>query len=177
MADIILGSDPISRPSASPSGYTYIYLASPASIDGWITSFQVFFHTAPTQLKIGLFYLVSGSTWRCRNSVTIEGMGSGYQTIAGLVMEVKANDYLGFWHQGGTLARTDSGGAGARYISGEYADPGDEASFSLISSGRIISVRGIGTTDFAPPAVLESLTEDLFADLNPVFRGYPQPTF
>jgi len=178
MADIILGSDAVSRPSSSPSGYTYIYLANPATVDGWITAFQVYFHTAPTLCKIGLFYLVSGSTWRCRNSVTLEGVlsGSSY-TIGGLVMEVRAGDYLGFWHQGGTLARTDSGGAGARYISGEFADPGDEASYSLISSGRILSVKGIGTTDFVPPATLESLTEDLFADLSPAFRGYPQPVY
>jgi hypothetical protein len=178
LADIILGSDPISRPSSSPAGYTYIYLASPAAIDGWITTFQVYFHTAPTQVKVGLFYLVSGAIWRCRNSVTVEGVLSGStQTIDGLVMEVRAGDYIGFWHQGGTLARTDSGGPGARYISGEYADPGDEASFSLISSGRILSVKGIGTTDFVPPAVLDSLTENLFDDLSPVFRGYPQPVY
>ena len=91
MANIILGSDAISRPSASPSGYTYIYLASPAAVDGWITAFQVYFHTAPTVFKVGLFYLVSGSTWRCRNSVTVEGVLSGStQTIDGLVMEVRA---------------------------------------------------------------------------------------
>jgi len=92
-------------------------------------------------------------------------------------MEARAGDYIGFWHQGGTLARHDSGGSGARYISGEYADPGDEASFSLISSGRILSVRGIGSTDFVPPASLDSLTEDLFDDLSPAFRGYPQPVY
>jgi hypothetical protein len=177
LADIILGSDPISRPSASPSGYTYIYMASPATVDGWITAFQVYFHTAPSVFKVGLFYLVSGATWRCRNSVTVEGISSGLQTIDGLVMEVRAGDYIGFWHQGGTLARTDSGGPGARYISGEYADPGDEASFALFSYGRILSVKGIGTTDFVPPVVLDSLTENLFADLNPVFRGYPQPVY
>jgi len=178
MADIILGSDPISRPSASPAGYTYIYLASPATVDGWITAFQVYFHTAPTLFKVGLFYLVGGSTWRCRNSVTVEGVLSGStQTIDGLVMEVRAGDYIGFWHQGGTLARADSGGPGARYISGEYADPGDEASYSLISSGRILSVKAIGTTDFVPPAVLDSLTEDLFDDISPAFKGYPQPIY
>jgi len=178
MADIILGSDAISRPNASPAGYTYIYLANPATIDGWITAFQVYFHTAPTLFKVGLFYPVGGSIWRCRNSVTAEGVLSGSTyTIDGLVMEVRAGDYIGFWHQGGTLARNDSGGAGARYISGEYADPGDEASFSLISSGRILSVRGIGSTDFTPPAVLDSLTEDLFDDLSPIFRGFPQPVY
>ena len=178
MADIILGSDPISRTNASPAGYTYIYLANPATVDGWITSFQVYFHTAPTLFKVGLFYLVSGSTWRCRNSVTVEGVLSGSTyTIDGLVIEVRAGDYIGFWHQGGTLARNDSGGVGARYISGEYADPGDEASFSLISSGRILSVKGIGSTDFVPPAVFDSLTEDLFDDLNPAFKGYPQPIY
>src|SRR4030042_3810456 len=178
MADIILGSDPISRPSASPAGYTYIYLASPATVDGWIMAFQVYFHTAPTLFKVGLFYLVGGSTWRCRNSVTVEGVLSGStRTIDGLVMEVKAGDHIGFWHQGGTLARTDSGGVGARYISGEYADPGDEASFSLISSGRILSVKGIGSTDFVPPAALDSLTENLFDDLSPAFKGYPQPVY
>jgi hypothetical protein len=178
MADIFLGSDAISRTNASPSGYTYIYLANPATVDGWITSFQVYFHTAPTLFKVGLFYLVSGSTWRCRNSVTVEGVLAGStQTIGGLVMEVRAGDYIGFWHQGGTLARNDSGGVGARYISGEYADPGDEASFSLISSGRILSVKGIGSTDFVLPAVLDSLTEDLFDDLSPAFKGYPQPIY
>ncbi len=178
MADIILGSDPISRPSASPAGYTYIYLASPATVDGWITAFQAYFHTAPTLFKVGLFYLIGGSTWRCRNSVTVEGVLSGStQTIDGLVMEVRAGDYIGFWHQGGTLARTDSGGPGARYISGEYADPGDEASYSLISSGRILSVKAIGTTDFVPPAVLDSLTEDLIDDFSPAFTGYPQPVY
>ena len=178
MADIILGSDAISRPNASPAGYTYIYLANPATVDGWITASQVYFHTTPTLCKIGLFYPVSGATWRCRNSVTVEGVLSGStRTIDGLVMEVKAGDYIGFWHQGGTLARTNSGGPGARYIFGEYADPGDEASFSLISSGRIISVRGIGITDFVPPAALDSLTEDLFDDLSPAFSGYPQPVY
>jgi hypothetical protein len=178
MADIILGSDPISRPSASPAGYTYIYLASPATVDGWIMAFQVYFHTAPTLFKVGLFYLVGGSTWRCRNSVTVEGVLSGStQTIDGLVIEVRAGDYIGFWHQGGTLARTDSGGPGARYISGEYADPGDEAPYSLISSGRILSVKAIGTTDFVPPAVLDSLTEDIFDDFSPAFKGYPQPVY
>ena len=178
MADIILGSDAVSRPSASPAGYTYIYLANPATVDGWITAFQVYFHTALSVFKVGLFYPVSGSTWRCRNSVTVEGvLSDSTQTIDGLILEVKAGDYIGFWHQGGTLARTDSGGSGARYISGEYADTGDEASYSLISSGRILSVKAIGTTDFVPPAVLDGLTENLFDDISPAFKGYPQPVY
>lgn len=176
MADIILGSDAISRPSSSPAGYTYIYLARPAPGTGYITSFEVYFHTAPGQLKIGVFYH-DGSNWRCRNSITVEGLGSGLNVIGGIYMPCESTDYVGWWHNSGTIARHDSGGSGAYYISGEYADPGDILPSVSLSSGRIISVKAIGATDVTPPATLDSLTEDITDDFNPVFQGLPQPIF
>jgi hypothetical protein len=177
MAAIVLGSDAIDRASTSPSGFTFIYLANPATVDGWITSFLVYVATTVSVIKIGLFYSIGGGSYKCRSSITTGNLAPGLHTITGFYMPVVAGDYVGWWLDAGAIDRADSGGAGVQYVSGEYADPGDETGSTTNSAGRLISVQATGATDVTPPAVLDSLTENLLADLAPAFAGYPQPVF
>ena len=143
---IDIGSSATDRNSQSAALYTYIDLANAANSDGEITSVEVWAKQSMTGLRVGTFYLVSGTTYRCRDSVTLGAVTAGSkQTFTGLNIEVKKGDFIGCYYLTGTIEFSTSGGSGMRFTgsAGEYIDKDDETTYYLYTGGAM-SVYGTG---------------------------------
>ena len=144
MTAISVGPAASDRAASATANLTLLDLGNAADGTGTIDTVTVYVGTQISTAKIGLFYLVSGTTYKCRSSYTTSTLSTGLNTLTGLTLAVKSGDFIGiYWATTGTIDRADSGGTSA-FISGDYADVGDEGSYS--SGSRIYSIHGAGTT-------------------------------
>ena len=138
------GADATNRPFLQNAGSTILSLENPANADGIISVVAVFAKLDITNLVVGTFFLVNGTTYQCRDSESIGSVASGSkQTFSGLDIAVKAGDIIGAWWADGHFATDASGYAGLLYADGKHIDPGDQTSYSL-KAGAAISLYGEG---------------------------------
>lgn len=142
---IDIGAAAIDRADQASPNWTSVGLDNPASANGTIDTFEVWARYDMSGFRAGVFYLVSGTIYKCRDSETIGNVTAGSkQTFSGLSIDVVTGDCAGRYNSGGYLERDTSGGAGVYYKQYEYIDPGDEATYSL-GSGYAESLYGMGT--------------------------------
>jgi len=159
MSSIDIGAAAIDRNNNFNPTRTSINLDNPANASGTINTIKVWAYTSMTGLRVGTFYLVSGGTYKCRDSATIGNVTAGSeQTFAGLSIAVEAGDYIGCYYPSGVIELSDSGGAGVYRISGEYIDPDDQASYDFYA-GFVISLYGIGETTIYPTVITQAATD------------------
>jgi hypothetical protein len=146
MAAIDVGAGATDRASSLNDAYTLISAANPANDSGTITSAEVWMYVSCTASKIGTFYLDSGTTYVCRDSQATGAIVSGSkQTITGLEIDATSGDLIGINYTSGGIELDTTGGGGLYYVTGEYIDPTDSASYtSNVNYG--VSIYGIGTT-------------------------------
>jgi len=146
MSAIDIGAAAISRGYGTTSGYTYVLRDNPANDSGIITSVEVWAKTAMAGLRVGTFYLVSGTTYKCRDSATLGSVATGSKrTFSDLAIQVVVGDLIGFYATSGTLMLGVTGGAGYVAKTGEFIDAGDSTSFNA-TNNYIISLYGVGAT-------------------------------
>ena len=146
MGAIDVGAEAIDRSNAFGYPFTFIGLNNPANDTGIITSIEIWAYADITGLRVGTFYLVSGTTYKCRDSEAIAGtITAGSKVTKTVSIAVVAGDFIGCYYSGGQLDRSLTGYAGVYEVSGEYIDPGDQATYAL-QSGDAISLKGIGIT-------------------------------
>ncbi len=143
--DIDVGSAAIARDGPASALFTLIDLANPANASGVITSVEVWAVTNITGLRVGSFYLVSGTTYKCRDSVTIGAVTAGSKQTFSTRFSIQAGDFIGCYYATGTL-HSGAGGSGWMYVSGEYIDPNDSAIFAL-QAGQALSLYGLRATE------------------------------
>ncbi len=145
---IDVGNAAINRVGGFYPTFTVIDLANPANATGAITSVQIWAEINITGMRVGTFYLVSGTTYKCRDSVTIGNVTAGsLQTFGGLSLAVQAGDYIGCYWGAGQIKLDTTGGSGCYYCSGEYIDPGDQDATYIYLSGYAISLYGFNTVN------------------------------
>jgi len=77
------------------AGYTIIDLTNPANASGTITSIQIRAQTALTGMRVGTFYLVSGATYKCRDSATIGSVTAGSVQTFPVQLTIVTGDFIG----------------------------------------------------------------------------------
>lgn len=143
--------------TAFEANYTVVYTNNPANADGIIDTVEVWAETSLVNCVVGTFYLISGTTLKCRDSVVLGAVASGAKrTFSELSLTIREGDFIGIYCTGGKLLNKSSGGSGYYFVSGEYIDPGDETSYSqdggFDGSGNLY---GTGE-EAAPPLVTTS---------------------
>jgi len=157
MALIDIGSEAINRAASYPATYTMIDLANPANNDGIITSIEVWAAVNITGLRVGTFYLVSGTTFKCRDSVIIGNVTAGSkQTFSSLSIAVEIGDLIGCYFTAGSIEASASGYSGVMFVAGEYIDPGDSAVYALAADDAF-SLYGIG--------ISVAISQDAFVEI------------
>lgn len=121
---------------------TTIVLGNPANATGTINHIELYLNRACTGLRVGSFFLVSGTTHECRASVNVGDVGA-----AGLAtwdapgdftaFAITLGDYAGFFPTTGAIERSTTGYSGIRYATGEHIDTGDQMATSLAASQSI----------------------------------------
>ena len=110
---IDIGAPAIDRATYTAPGRTYILLDNPANADGVIHTIELWAYADLTACKVATFHLLSGTTYQCRDPVTIGDVTSGSkQVFPGLSIDVKAGDFIGFYAPSGLMERKAYGFAG-----------------------------------------------------------------
>lgn len=122
---------------------TLIDLTNPANLSGLITSVDVQANTNITGLRVGIFRLVSGTTYRCITSVAVGNVTAGSKQTFPVSLPVQAGDFIGCYFAVGRIEASDGIGSGLLYKAGEYIDPGDSAAYTLLA-GATQSLYGQG---------------------------------
>ena len=141
-------------------GYTLVNKGNPADASGTIHSVEIYAVAGHnlTNVVVGTFYTTNGNTLKCRDSAVIGTVASGSKQIITedsesnpLAIAVESGDYIGIYYAEGWLYWDDTGFSGTWYKLGQYADPGDEITYSM-SPGGAISLYGEGEEPAKPAA-------------------------
>jgi hypothetical protein len=175
MATIDIGPGATDRAATINQGYTLITPANPANNTGIITSIEIWAASTMGGVRVGTFYLVSGSTYKCRDSVTIGTVTAGSkQTFSGLSITVNTGDFIGCYFTSGQI-EADASGGNVKYASGEHIDPGDEASYSALGAYEM-SLYGTGTTSSPQTISPTSITQPISLGTPTVQLGSTEQT-
>ena len=137
-----IGAEAINRPGGWANNATLINKDTPATIDGTITSIDIWVATNITGFRVGTFYVVSGDTLKCRASEAIAGtIVSDSKVTKAVSIAVQIGDYIGCFFSLGALDRHTSGYAGVWYITGNNVNPDVEANYG-IAAGDAVSLGG-----------------------------------
>lgn len=131
---IDVGNPATDRGSFGGGANTRLSLDNPANLSGLITSIDVWANTDITGFRIGTFFLVAGTTYRCRSSATIGNVVAGAKRTFPVSIPVQKGDFIGWYLATGALEVDVAGGGGIYTVAGEYIDPGDQAIFALIAN-------------------------------------------
>lgn len=154
------------RPANYASGNTVINKGNPASANGTITQIEIYLaDDSSASAKVGIFYVVSGNTLKCRDSAVVGVLAKdGKRTVGGLSLSVLAGDYIGFWDitgvDGGNIDRHLTGQPGCWRAAAEVIDPGDQAVFTF-DEGDCISLYGTGDPILEVPTVTTQAASDI----------------
>jgi hypothetical protein len=152
VAAIDVGNAAENRPFTLAAFNTVVDLANPAELNGSLNSIEIYAQTALTGMIVGTFYLVSGTTYKCRDSAILGNVAAGSkQTITldsignPLAISIEIGDFIGCYFESGLLDTTTIGGTGIMWILAESIDPGDQAVFGFLS-GYMISLYATGVS-------------------------------
>jgi hypothetical protein len=144
---IDVGLEAIDRTSSYWMSRTYVALDNPANAAGSIDTVEIYLNNSTDSVTAGMFYLVSGTTYKVRDSESIGDIAGGSkQVVTGLDIDCESGDLIGAYSPNYFyLDINTSGYSGIRYYNGECIDPGDEQSFSL-NDGDGMSLYGTGAS-------------------------------
>lgn len=138
-----IGSGATNLNDFTEAGLTMIDLANPVESDGIITSIELWANTNIAGMRVGSFYLSSGTTYVCRASVAIGDVTSGSKQTFPVSLQARAGDFIGLYWDSGRLETSPSGGTSVAIKTGEYIDANDSASYTINANWRIAAY-GIG---------------------------------
>ncbi len=141
---IDVGNDATVRNAGFANNYTIIDIANPANASGNIDSVEIYARTEIGACKVGTFYLVSGTIYKCRASVTIGTVAAGSkQVFSGLTLPIVTGDFIGMYYTSGGVEFNDGQSGDVYYYSGERIDAGDQDTYTLADT-YAISLTGYG---------------------------------
>lgn len=77
---------------------TAICFTNPVNENGTLTKLDLYIHTANNgKARVGLLYLVSGNTYKCRSAQDITGLSAGLNADIAVSLVAVAGDYIGIY--------------------------------------------------------------------------------
>ena len=145
MAAIDIGEGAIDRNSTETPTYTALSAGNPANATGTLTSFELWFNTNGSGVKVGTFY---GAPYEFyyRDGETIGNVTAGSkQTFSGKNCDVTSGDLLGIYWSGGNIERSTSGTT--TYFSNAQVDNFHAGAHDYVGYPNTpLSIYGIGAT-------------------------------
>lgn len=139
VSTIDVGSSAIER-GVSSTDYTLISAVNPVNSSGTITLIDVYMN-AEGNIKIGAFYIVSGSTLKCRSVVDLGVLSVGFHSIP-VSLTVVAGDYLGcFVADPAKVEFSVASGSTMYYAAGDKCVVNNQTAYSSVSP-RALSFYG-----------------------------------
>jgi len=144
ISGIDAGSTAINRTSFTglPSS-TLIDTHNSANANGIITSVEIWASNNMIGCRVGTFYLVSGTTFKCRDSATIGTVASGSKQTFAVDLIINTGDFIGIYFTSGDI-EYGAGGTLMYYKTGEYIDPDDSVAYAAAAAGDTMSLYATG---------------------------------
>lgn len=142
-SSIDVGDAAINRNTIWVPGYTVLNMGNPANASGVLTNVAVYM-AATGVFKIGVFYLVSGTTYKCRSIHNCGSLGVGLRNVT-VNMAISAGDYIGGYVTSGGVEQSNISGVGIRYSTGDTCVVGVQDTYTL-ASPACDSLYGTGVT-------------------------------
>jgi len=160
--EIDVGPGATDRASSTAAGYTYIDKNNPANASDKVDTFEVWAATSMTGTnKVGVFYVVSGDSYKWRAGATIGTVTSGAKrTFTGLSISVTTGDFAAIYFSVGTIEEATSGGTAVYYKNGDVFYDSPEL-FLLLGTGYVISIYGTGGAVVIPTVTTQAATDVL----------------
>lgn len=147
---IDIGAPAIDRNKRFSKNATYIEGSNPANATGTIDTVEIWAHSSLENCEVGTFYLLTGATYKCRDSVVIGDVVAGSkQTFPSLSLSVVVGDLIGCYFTSGQIKVTNVGGVTVWSVAGEHIDPDDEATYAT-NPNYIMSLLGTGVESGGP---------------------------
>lgn len=159
MLDIDIGGACIQRPNSTGDNLTCIEKNNPANASGIITNVCLWVAQLSTPEKpwyLGIFYLVSGTTYHCRSAHGPFYPVRGQNNIE-VNMSVETGDFIGVYLPGGVgtaayIAITRDVGLNGQFVEGNHCIVGDETEYHTGPKETYsLYGTGIGTGTPCPP--------------------------
>ena len=133
MSDISIGPASINRATVRSGGTTDINYTNPANLSGTIKLIQIYSAEAIEGLKAGIFYLISGATFRCRSAVLLGSVPASTNKTFTTELPVQKGDYLGYYFSGtGRIELDNLVGVGLYQIAGDYVTKDSQGNYSFV---------------------------------------------
>ncbi len=128
--------------------YTCIDRANSANDTGLIDTLQVWFNSNATVVNLGLFYLVSGTTYKCRSAYSWGDVASGSVQTAtvGVSLAVTAGDLLGCYWDTGNIEASSLTGSGCYAAAGNKCAVDNQSLYSAWGPPFILAIYATGAT-------------------------------
>jgi len=142
---IDIGSPAIYRSDYAGENQTLLDFYNPANANGIITAIKYWirFVWYPSDMKVGTFFLVGGSTYQCRDAVNIGVPIAGSEQTVAVTLAVLAGDFMGVFPGTWTDIAWAGPGHGA-YQFGDQCIIGHQSTYYVGDAGQHISLYGIG---------------------------------
>lgn len=152
---IDIGPGAVDRSNTGWAEYTVIDLANPANDTGSLDTFELWFNSTGSGVKVGTFY-GSSTDYTSRDVETIGDVTSGSkQTFTGKDCSVTSGDFVGVYAAGGNIEWVELGGSGI------YQKYGDQFGAGLqtyeLYADDAISIYGSGETPAAATVTWASI--------------------
>jgi hypothetical protein len=146
---INIGADATNRGSNGGSNFSYIDLNLAANADGTIDTWQIYPQVNIAGFKVGTLYLISSTTYKCRDVEAIGNVTVGApdpDVFTGCSTDVITGDFPGCYFSSGSIERDTSGFVAIRYVTGggDYITIGTEANYATLRAYDAISLHGTG---------------------------------
>ena len=173
---IDIGAAAINRTSYLNVASSRIDSNNPANAAGTIDTVEVWAEANIVGFRAGTFYLVSGTDYKCRDTVLIGSVTSASkQTFSGLSFSVETDDYIGCSGTQGQIEWTSSLMAGIYWASGDHLIPDDQATYTFLP-GDAISLYGTGEEAAAGITVTPATIVLSDAQFVPILKETTTPT-
>lgn len=141
MAVITAGNAAIDRASSFTSGYTLLMAENACTGTGILDTIEVWAATNIAGFKVGTFWMVVTSIYRCRDFESIGAVAAGSKQTFAVSLNAVTGDYIGCYYSSGTLERADTGG-GCKYYNADMCYL--NATVSINSGSRLVSLYASG---------------------------------
>lgn len=141
---IDVGAACIDRIASQAGNYTHLTKENVANASGTITNVCIWMYSVhASDVFVGCFYLVSGSTYKCRSAANVGNLDVGENNKV-VSLAVVAGDLIGIGSTNDiNRVERDNGGDGRFSILGQHCIVDDETTYTSVAD-RTLSLYGTG---------------------------------
>jgi len=148
---IAIGAPAVEGDTQFTQAWTWLNKEGPANASGIIDTVKIYATTGAegdlVGCFVGIFYVVSGDTLKCRSAVEIGAVeGGAERTFPGLSLAVEAGDFIGLYFSDGSIRYRNSAGAGLWHSNAEvnHCVVDDQFEYTPLVGTYQLSINGTG---------------------------------